>query len=73
VFESRKAPPTSYFASWKKWLPVMKAYGTGSAAYFATPPVYVVFHSHFKFGGRGLMCWGVLIATSCTLTRPRSR
>lgn len=39
VFKARKAPPTSYFASWAKWLPVMEAYGKGSAAYFATPSV----------------------------------
>lgn len=39
VFKARKAPPTSYFASWAKWLPVMEAYGKGAAAYFATPSV----------------------------------
>jgi alanine-glyoxylate transaminase/serine-glyoxylate transaminase/serine-pyruvate transaminase len=38
VFETRKVPPASYYASWKKWLPIMKAYESGSAAYFATPP-----------------------------------
>lgn len=39
VFKARKAPPTSYFASWSKWLPVMEAYAKGAAAYFATPSV----------------------------------
>jgi alanine-glyoxylate transaminase/serine-glyoxylate transaminase/serine-pyruvate transaminase len=39
AFKARKAAPTSYFASWNKWLPVMEAYGKGGAAYFATPPV----------------------------------
>ncbi|CCM00366.1 uncharacterized protein FIBRA_02396 [Fibroporia radiculosa] len=43
VFEARKTPPTSYYASWKKWLPVMQAYERGSAAYFATPPVNLVY------------------------------
>ncbi|WFD29435.1 hypothetical protein MSPP1_000444 [Malassezia sp. CBS 17886] len=43
AFESRKAPPATYFASWTKWLPVMKAYEGGSAAYFATPPTNLIY------------------------------
>ncbi|CAD6573861.1 MAG: hypothetical protein CYPHOPRED_005231 [Cyphobasidiales sp. Tagirdzhanova-0007] len=43
AFKARKAAPTSYFASWAKWLPVMEAYGKGSAAYFATPPVQIIY------------------------------
>ncbi|KAI0629160.1 PLP-dependent transferase [Trametes polyzona] len=43
VFESRKSPVTSYYASWKKWLPIMRAYESGSAAYFATPPVNLIY------------------------------
>lgn len=43
VFKARKAPYTSYFASWAKWLPVMEAYNKGAAAYFATPPVQIMY------------------------------
>lgn len=43
VFESRKTPVTSYYASWKRWLPIMRAYEAGQAAYFATPPVNLVY------------------------------
>ncbi|KAG1726220.1 pyridoxal phosphate-dependent transferase [Suillus lakei] len=39
VFENRSMPVTTYYGSWKKWLPVMKAYENNSAAHFATPPV----------------------------------
>ncbi|KAJ8694847.1 hypothetical protein PTI98_007487 [Pleurotus ostreatus] len=46
VFETRKTPPTSYYASWKKWLPVMRAYETGTPAYFATPPVNLIYAYH---------------------------
>jgi hypothetical protein len=38
VAETRKTKPTSYFASWQKWLPIMKAYEAGNPSYFATPP-----------------------------------
>jgi len=46
VFESRSTPVTSYYASWKKWLPIMKAYESGKAAYFATPPVNLIYAFH---------------------------
>jgi len=46
VFKSRKSPVTSYYASWKKWLPIMSAYEQGSAAYFATPPVNLIYAFH---------------------------
>ncbi|KAG6813850.1 hypothetical protein H0H92_006794 [Tricholoma furcatifolium] len=42
VFETRASPVTSYYASWKKWLPIMKAYEAGNPAYFATPPVNLI-------------------------------
>ncbi|KAG6865332.1 hypothetical protein C0991_003432 [Blastosporella zonata] len=42
TFESRASPVTSYYASWKKWLPIMKAYEAGTPAYFATPPVNLI-------------------------------
>ncbi|TFK51664.1 PLP-dependent transferase [Heliocybe sulcata] len=46
VFENRKIPPNSYYASWKKWLPIMQAYEKGSPAYFATPPVNLIYAYH---------------------------
>ncbi|KAH9993711.1 PLP-dependent transferase [Russula compacta] len=42
VFETRSKPVTAFYASWKRWLPIMKAYEGGSAAYFATPPVNLI-------------------------------
>ncbi|KAF9564277.1 PLP-dependent transferase [Agrocybe pediades] len=36
----------SYYASWGKWLPIMKAYEAGTAAYFATPPVNLIYAFH---------------------------
>ncbi|KZT53404.1 PLP-dependent transferase [Calocera cornea HHB12733] len=47
TFQNRKVPVSSYYASWKKWLPVMQAYEKGLPAYFATPPVNLVqaFHT----------------------------
>jgi len=46
VFNSRKTRVTSYYGSWKKWLPIMKAYESGSPAYFATPPVNLIYAFH---------------------------
>ncbi|OCH91000.1 PLP-dependent transferase [Obba rivulosa] len=46
VFENRSTPPASYYASWKKWLPIMQSYEKGSAAYFATPPVNLIYAYH---------------------------
>ncbi|KAF7370835.1 PLP-dependent transferase [Mycena sanguinolenta] len=46
VYESRTAPVASYYASWKKWLPIMKAYEAGKPAYFATPPVNLIYAYH---------------------------
>ncbi|KAJ2934862.1 hypothetical protein H1R20_g2210, partial [Candolleomyces eurysporus] len=43
VFKNRKSPPSSYYASWAKWLPIMKAYEAGNPAYFATPPVNLIY------------------------------
>lgn len=43
VFEERKTPPSSYYISWKKWLPVMKNYEAGTPSYFATPPVQLIY------------------------------
>jgi hypothetical protein len=38
TFKTRKAKSTSYYSSWKKWLPIMESYEKGNASYFATPP-----------------------------------
>jgi alanine-glyoxylate transaminase/serine-glyoxylate transaminase/serine-pyruvate transaminase len=43
TFERRVTPVPSYYSSWKKWLPIMKAYEGGTAAYFATPPVNLIY------------------------------
>ncbi|CAD6895842.1 unnamed protein product [Tilletia controversa] len=43
AFETRQAPERSYFASWKRWLPIMKAYESGTPAYFATPPTNLIY------------------------------
>ncbi|GLB41691.1 putative aminotransferase class-V [Lyophyllum shimeji] len=46
VFQTRRTPVTSYFASWKKWLPIMTAYGNNTPAYFGTPPVNLILAYH---------------------------
>ncbi|KAL0953472.1 hypothetical protein HGRIS_004704 [Hohenbuehelia grisea] len=46
VFSARTKPVQAYYASWHKWLPVMKAYEGGQAVYFATPPVNLVYAFH---------------------------
>lgn len=46
VFQNRSTPVTTYYGSWKKWLPIMKAYENNSAAYFATPPVNLIYAFH---------------------------
>lgn len=43
AFERRKTRPSAYFASWSKWLPIMKAYEDMRPSYFATPPVNHIF------------------------------
>ncbi|KAK4496300.1 hypothetical protein PRZ48_012280 [Zasmidium cellare] len=36
-FKARKTRPTSYFASWKNWTPIMQNYEAKKPSYFATP------------------------------------
>lgn len=46
IFEDRTKKgikPGSYYASWSKWLPIMRAYEEGRPAYFATPPVNLIY------------------------------
>ncbi|KAF9462960.1 PLP-dependent transferase [Collybia nuda] len=42
TFETRVAPVPSYYSNWKKWLPIMRAYGNNTPAYFGTPPVNLI-------------------------------
>jgi alanine-glyoxylate transaminase/serine-glyoxylate transaminase/serine-pyruvate transaminase len=37
TFKARKTPPSSYFASFKNWLPIMQNYEAKKPSYFATP------------------------------------
>lgn len=46
TLETRKTPPPTYFGSWKRWVPVMQAYESGNVAYFATPPVQLIYALH---------------------------
>ncbi|OLY82253.1 Alanine-glyoxylate aminotransferase 1 [Smittium mucronatum] len=39
VVKTRTTPIPSYYVNWMRWLPIMEAYGSGKAAYFATPCV----------------------------------
>lgn len=43
TLESRKAPVGSYYISWKRWLPIMRAYEEGRPMYFATPPIQLIY------------------------------
>ncbi|KAK3372841.1 pyridoxal phosphate-dependent transferase [Lasiosphaeria ovina] len=46
VLEARKTPPASYFASMKKWLPIMQNYENKKPSYFATPSPQLVHALH---------------------------
>ncbi|BFZ57430.1 hypothetical protein PYCC9005_004482 [Savitreella phatthalungensis] len=43
AFANRKHPPQSYFASFNKWVPIMKAYENNEPKYFATPAVQLIY------------------------------
>ncbi|GAA5889687.1 hypothetical protein JCM6882_007103 [Rhodosporidiobolus microsporus] len=43
VLETRKTPVASYFASYKRWLPIMESYEKGTPGYFATPSVNLIY------------------------------
>jgi alanine-glyoxylate transaminase/serine-glyoxylate transaminase/serine-pyruvate transaminase len=45
-YKSRKTPPTSYFASFKNWLPIMQNYEQKKPSYFATPSPQLVHALH---------------------------
>lgn len=40
--DARKTPIPAYYASLKRWLPIMQAYEQRTPKYFATPPVQLV-------------------------------
>ncbi|KAJ3365392.1 hypothetical protein GGF32_009250 [Allomyces javanicus] len=42
TFKHRVTKPTSYYASWAKWTPIMQAYEARKPSYFATPAVPLV-------------------------------
>lgn len=46
VFNSRKTPPASYFASWKNWTPIMQNYEANKPSYFATPSPQLIHALH---------------------------
>ncbi|KAK0634950.1 pyridoxal phosphate-dependent transferase [Bombardia bombarda] len=46
ALQSRKVPPTSYFASMNNWLPIMKNYENKKPSYFATPSPQLVHALH---------------------------
>ena len=46
VAKARKAPPTSWYASLPRWLPIMQNYERKQSSYFATPPTQLVHAMH---------------------------
>ncbi|KAJ3037476.1 hypothetical protein HDV00_001651 [Rhizophlyctis rosea] len=50
VSQTRKSKPTTYFASWKKWLPIMQSYEARKPSYFATPAVQLVMALEVSLG-----------------------
>lgn len=46
AFRARKTPVANYYADWANWLPIMEAYRGRKGAYFATPPVNLVYALH---------------------------
>ncbi|KAL9045788.1 MAG: hypothetical protein Q9214_001232 [Letrouitia sp. 1 TL-2023] len=46
VFKARKTPPSSYFASFKNWLPIMQNYEAKKPSYFATPSPQLIHALH---------------------------
>ncbi|KAI9501358.1 pyridoxal phosphate-dependent transferase [Coemansia spiralis] len=46
VLEARKSPVPAYYASWARWLPIMRSYEDRAVKYFATPCVQTVFALH---------------------------
>lgn len=45
-FNARTTPPSSYFASFANWLPIMRNYEAKKPSYFATPPPQLIHALH---------------------------
>lgn len=50
AWRSRRTPVRSLYADFAEWLPIMEAYEAGRAAYFATPPVNLVYALEVSLG-----------------------
>jgi alanine-glyoxylate transaminase/serine-glyoxylate transaminase/serine-pyruvate transaminase len=50
AWRARKTPVRSFYADFAEWLPIMEAYEGGKAAYFATPPVNLVYALDVSLG-----------------------
>ncbi len=46
AFRARSRPVPNYYADWANWLPIMEAYLARKGAYFATPPVNLIYALH---------------------------
>jgi alanine-glyoxylate transaminase/serine-glyoxylate transaminase/serine-pyruvate transaminase len=50
AFSARRTPVASYYSDWNNWLPIMEAYESRKAAYFATPAVNLVWALNVSLG-----------------------
>ena len=50
AWRARRTPVRSVYADFAEWLPVLEAYEAGRAAYFATPPVNLVYALDVSLG-----------------------
>jgi alanine-glyoxylate transaminase/serine-glyoxylate transaminase/serine-pyruvate transaminase len=50
TWRARRTPVRSLYADFAEWLPIMEAYEAGRAAYFATPPVNLVYALEVSLG-----------------------
>ncbi len=50
AWRARKTQVRSLYADFAEWLPIMEAYEAGKAAYFATPPVNLVYALEVSLG-----------------------
>ena len=50
AFHQRTHPVASYYADWGNWLPIMQAYEGRRPAYFATPPVNLIYALDVSLG-----------------------
>ena len=50
AFNARRTPVANFYADWANWLPVMQAYESRKASYFATPAVNSVWALNVSLG-----------------------